>query len=385
MLFERGKSLKLKYPNLFRLVFDHGSLKSIVTIFSLVFICFGGDVQVNAVDTITNDPQPDSTGSYISVPRQLDETYQDSSHSPVHNPVIAGGLAAIFPGAGHIYLSTGRCEMPWRRGQIIRGSLYLVSQAITSGVMVNRIEYYKYLSGVVNDSLNALKNYTPAGNTDDLSTEAGAIPESGYNPARMNYEITRYERRTARYSMYQSIGWNIGLYAFNIMSATGYSGYFKNDDPKNPYTAGWLSAIPILGLGQIYNGAISKTGMIWMVETNLFFMAYNYNRLMNDCIKQRDNMADSTDWRFNYRELTISGTNTYDKDWEGKYDDAFHNRNLYLWYGVFFYFYGIFDAVVDAHLHDYKRKIRMEPVLDIKGDRLGVCLSGELYGLKMRD
>jgi hypothetical protein len=191
----------------------------------------------------------------------------------------------------------------------------------------------------------------------------------------MSAELKRYNRRAAKYNMYQAIGWNIGLYLFNISSAAGYSQYFKNDEPRNPIMAGWLSAVPLLGLGQIYNGSVSKAGIIWMSETMFFYMAYNYNRLLNDCSEKRISMTDTADWRFNYRTV---GTTEYEKLWKEEYNSAFKLRNTYLWYGIFFYFYGIFDAVVDAHLHDYNRKIRMEPVWDYKGESIGVSLSLEL-------
>ena len=47
--------------------------------------------------------------------------------------------------------------------------------------------------------------------------------------------------------------------------------------------------------------------------------------------------------------------------WTSKYNDAFHNRNTYLWYSLGCWLYGIVDAVVDAHLHDASTKMKLEP------------------------
>jgi len=159
------------------------------------------------------------------------------------------------------------------------------------------------------------------------------------------------------------------LYVFNIMDAVRSSGRFYSTTHKNPVAAAWLSAIPCLALGQMYNGAISKAGMIWMTQTMLLDMAFNYNRLRIDCIQAQQAFADSTNWRCAYRN---DATGRYQEQWEGKYGDAFMRRNLYLWYAVFFYFYQVFDAAVDAHLHDYQRKIRMEPAYDVDSERIGL-------------
>jgi hypothetical protein len=50
---------------------------------------------------------------------------------------------------------------------------------------------------------------------------------------------------------------------------------------------------------------------------------------------------------------------------------------MYLWYSFFFYFYGVFDAIVDAHLHDYHKKIRLNPRFDPESDAVGGEVSFE--------
>jgi hypothetical protein len=51
--------------------------------------------------------------------------------------------------------------------------------------------------------------------------------------------------------------------------------------------------------------------------------------------------------------------------WSGERGSAFTNRNMYLWYSIFFYFYSVFDAVVDAYLHDYPDRMKIEPDLTV--------------------
>jgi hypothetical protein len=339
----------------------------------LAGICSGGEAIDNKHDAATDSGSSDSIKQYIYLPQYYDTGDTVLNKRPVHNPVLAGAFALLLPGAGHIYLSTGEVSYDWRRSQIIRGGLYLAAQGIAAGVMAHRVNNYFYLSGIYDDSAATRQKFANEADA-AVDTAYKSAVMSSYYKTGMNCEVSRYNRRAARYNMYQAIGWNIGLYLFNSTSAVYYSGVFDNDKPENPVKAGWLSAVPALGLGQIYNGSVAKAGMIWMTETMLLYMAYNNNRLIDDCIKQRELIADTTGWRYAFR---INGSVNYSEVWETEYKQAFRFRNMYLWYGIFFYFYGIFDAVVDAHLHDFDQKIRMEPVLEPSGSKVGFSFNGE--------
>jgi hypothetical protein len=144
------------------------------------------------------------------------------------------------------------------------------------------------------------------------------------------------------------------MYVWNIMDAVARSNHFDDNLPRNPAVAGWLSAVPGLGLGQLYNGSLSKAGMIWMTQTMLGFLAYSNDKLMNIAREKRAMFVQDDTWRADYTESGLS-------DWGGRYREAFSRRNMYLWYSVFFYLYGVFDAIVDAHLHDYQIRIRFDP------------------------
>jgi hypothetical protein len=58
--------------------------------------------------------------------------------------------------------------------------------------------------------------------------------------------------------------------------------------------------------------------------------------------------------------------------WEYRRTNAFRNRNMFLWYSLAFYFYGILDAVVDAHLHDAPLKMKLEPDLAPQSKEIGL-------------
>jgi uncharacterized membrane protein len=61
-------------------------------------------------------------------------------------------------------------------------------------------------------------------------------------------------------------------------------------------------------------------------------------------------------------------------NWNSKRNDAFRNRNMWAWYSIVFYLYGILDAVVDAHLHDASAKMKLEPDLISDQKKVGINL-----------
>jgi hypothetical protein len=69
-----------------------------------------------------------------------------------------------------------------------------------------------------------------------------------------------------------------------------------------------------------------------------------------------DSSADSI------RALIVANT-PYSVDWASARYTAFSNRNMFMWYSIFFYGYSIFDAVVDAYMHDYSEKMQIKPDL----------------------
>jgi hypothetical protein len=335
-------------------------------------------VRISGADSLSRESdewqllrEPDSSGHYISVPGQKREFEKVFRPLVRCNPVIAGGLSAAVPGAGQIYIAYRDTHSSIRIAQWVRGGLFFAAQGIAAGVLINRAVYYRLMDGVLSDSSYARETFRQAAASVTDSARAASYMSS-YRISSLNYELARYERRFSRYNLYNAIGWNAGLYIFNVANAVGKSNFFYNEEPRSPAVAGGLSAIPMLALGQLYNGAVAKAGMIWMTQTMLLHMAYRYQQLMDFCIEQQKVLADSSAWQYDYRSLQPYD---FEQRWEGNYSDVFRRRNLYLWYAVFFYFYSIFDAVVDAHLHDYGKKIRMQPSYDPGTGGIGAGVS----------
>jgi hypothetical protein len=269
----------------------------------------------------------DSTG----VPDTV-SAVKKTSMEKTWNPVFTGGLSAAIPGGGQFYT-----------GHYIKAGSFLALEAITASVAVfwrrteigrNRdAESFRDLAGMKlswSDSLIMLEQST----------------------------LMRFDALSARYTMYNSLSWMVGGYIYNILDAIGSSRYFVSDKEKSPFKAAWLAALPGLGLGQIYNGSISKAGVIMMVQTSLGVKAFNEHRLMKEAEKHFTaalSIKDSLD--------ATPVADAWNDDWDSRRKTASRNRNSYLWYSLFFYFYTIADAVVDAHLHDYPQKIRAYPDL----------------------
>ncbi len=269
----------------------------------------------------------DSTGIVDS-----DSTVQQVSGGKVWNPVVAGALSAAIPGAGQLYT-----------GHYFKAGTFLAYEVIT-GVVAN---FWYRTSQIRYEEADFYKKLL--------------VIDTSWEDSMMDLEyaaLMRYDARNAKYKMYNALSMVVGGYIFNILSGVGNSRYFVSDAEKSPAKAAWLSAIPGLGLGQMYNGSIAKAGFIMMTQVSMGVLAVNEHRQVNEAQRRYRAALGIKD--------SLGATpvaETYNDDWEGRRSTAFRNRNQWLWYSLAFYFYGILDAVVDAHLHDYNGKIRAYPDL----------------------
>jgi hypothetical protein len=272
------------------------------------------------------------------------------------SPMKAAAISALIPGGGQIYT-----------GNYIKSGAFLASEFVIGLVGYSRYWDRTNLqknSSIMLDSLMHNPTVVLKTRTDTVKN-ASKTADSIFidtlfssTQYRMSYEYDRFLEKSNSFFVYQCIAWMSGLYYWNILDAIKNTRYFMNDDHKNPSTAFWLSAIPGLGLGQLYNGELSKAGMVFMIQMNLAYMIYNNNKLMHMCednLRKINNPASKESWAAEVTQLK--------SDWDSRRDDAFRNRNRWAWYSIAFYFYSMFDAIVDAHLHDAKKKMKLEPDL----------------------
>lgn len=187
---------------------------------------------------------------------------------------------------------------------------------------------------------------------------------TGIDSARSFEEsfLARQSARLSRYRMQNAIVLTLGGYLFNVLDAIDGS---IVDEPKsrNPAVAGWLAAIPGMGLGQIYNGKLSKAGLFMTGQFTLGVMAYNNHRLMSRAENENERLLELRE----RSDIGLNAYNEYNNEWDFQRNSAFRKRNTYLWYSLILYFVTIFDAVVDAHLSDYGQKMRVYPDLSLQG------------------
>jgi hypothetical protein len=281
------------------------------------------------------------------------------------SPIKAAAISALIPGGGQIYT-----------GNYVKSGAFLASE-----IIIGLVGYSRYWdrtnlqknSSIMLDSLMHFPNVIlntrkdTVKNASDTTVSVLIDTLFGSTQYRMSYDYNRFLEKSNNFFVYQCIAWMSGLYYWNILDAIKNTRYFMNDDNKNPSTAFWLSTIPGLGLGQLYNGELSKAGMVFMVQMNLAFMIYNNNKLMHICednLNKIKNPASKENWAPIAAQLK--------GDWDSRREDAFRNRNRWAWYSIAFYFYSIFDAIVDAHLHDAKKKMKLEP--DLLAGEKGVGL-----------
>jgi TM2 domain-containing membrane protein YozV len=337
--------------------------------------------------TATAAAGPDSTAaapdSAVSAGPKADSASGDSAK--VRSPLLAGVLSAVVPGAGQVY------NRKYVKGVLFLGAeVGLVAGAITryqagedfakeierlDGIYSRltlpdgglRPEAFFYTDSTVYDTIRSggvivrIDSQTIHIDTTDTATAY-----------RMSADTADFKRERYRRSAVNVGAWALGAYIWSILDAVEKTGYFDNDEKRKPAVAGWLSAIPCLGLGQFYNGKLSKAGMILMVQSSLAVLSYNYNSEMLRCEEELQRMAVASSAEFAADALK---NGTFSDEWYSMWRDARRNRNMYLWYSLFFYFYGIFDAVVDANLHDFKARMRLEPDLQVPNKQVGLRLS----------
>lgn len=330
-------------------------------------------------------PAPDAADSLIGP--GSDSTGQPSSARSA-DPFLAMGASAVIPGLGQV-----------ASGRYIRGGLFSATE-VTMGLVardryVNSIEHFEREQDLAdsiptfrrleNQYEDSARSYVEWFRIPIDSTEKRSADSSSYarfslqsreaRDRRLYVEserdLARFDKRESRVEMGNALWMMFGVHLFNVMDALSGTGAWQDDKPRSPKTAGLLSAVPALGLGQMYNGAYAKAGMVFMVQSSLGCMAYNFHGLMRRSERALTRLENP-----DRPEYAIRGD--FVDSWESRRNESFRKRNTYLWYSLLFYFYGLFDAVVDAHLHDVSRQMKLEPDLIVREDRLGLGVSLDL-------
>jgi hypothetical protein len=325
--------------------------KSVIAL--ICFFCLAR--QAHAVDT-TSITVKDTVRTALHSQIKIDIPFK---------PYKAGLLSAILPGAGQCYT-----------GHYYKSGMFFIAETVIGCMCYNFAYEKKYFHDNTQSALDSVISYKDSIYVKTSTTTGSTGEDSTYYDStflgthyKMKYDYQKFLETENNSYYYQSLIWLIGVYYWNILDAVKNTGYFANDNTRNPATAGWLSAIPVLGLGQFYNGELSKAGMVFTVQLSMCYMVYNYNDLMRTCEKNLSRIC--TPGTPESRDADSAGMAS---KWESKRSDAFKNRNMWGWYAIAFYIYGILDAVVDAHLHDAATRIKLEPDLIYDKDKIGMNL-----------
>lgn len=272
-----------------------------------------------------------------------------------YSPGIALTASLLLPGAGQIYTR-----------HYVKGALFFATEI---GVGLFAYQRYIYTKGlrhnadsIADTAMFYLHSWQKAKSSDTTRTL-----ETAYKMKKLSADSAAMEKLQMQDVFFQSVALMAGIYYWNVLDALQCTNLLKSDSKKDPATAMWLSAIPGLGLGQVYNGELSKAGMILMAQFYMAYLAINYHTVMKDCQSYEianSSPADSITY------VLFNGTD-YNK-WDYWRTTAFKNRNMWIWYSVAFYLYGIMDAAVDAHLHDARIKMRLEPDLVPQNKEIGL-------------
>jgi TM2 domain-containing membrane protein YozV len=269
------------------------------------------------------------------------------------NAGITLAASLVIPGGGQIYT-----------GHYVMGGLFFATEAILGLYVYNR---YLVTAALKHNADSTGAFWAPYRNWVRKAGDTTGIDSAFFG--KLEADSADMEKKEQQNVLYQSIAWMVGVYYYNVLDALQGTNLFKSDSKKDPVTAAWLSAIPGLGLGQMYNGELSKAGMIFMIQMDLAYVAINYHLIMRDCEKYEAAIDPN-----NADQYNLFKGPQLDK-WESRRTEAFRNRNMWMWYSVAFYLYGIFDAVVDANLHDARVKMKLEPDLNPQTKEIGLHAS----------
>ncbi len=329
----------------------------------------------------------------------------DSADTKEYNPLLTTGLSLI-PGGGQIYT-----------GHMIRGPLFLGSEIILGSVAFSRWQRYRDNYDLLYEAEDSLRssrdkfhnkdfgtptqNFEPELEPDPLKEGATAKDSTKYteqkkrydryeksldslNKAIVNYnnkfvkdtvlalndyKLAEYDNREAKYSYYNYATWFGGIYLWNLADGFGVANRFKGVKNPNPKKAAWLSAIPFTGAGQLYNGDIFKAGLVSTMELGCLFSALRYMDLMDFAEEGYRAVANDSN---SVKILTDADER---KEWQNRYEDAAKIRTRFIWYGVIFYIYGIFDAYVDAELYEFRDKFDILATYDPITEDIGFNLT----------
>jgi hypothetical protein len=334
----------------------------------LAWGCFAGLIWADTIDISQSNLKNVSIVDSEAILTRLPVTQRLGAGSlKRYSPGLTGALS-IVPGLGQAYTK-----------HYARAGLFLATEGIMAGVAAQRSLDYSYYArqiGQVEDTANLFTTRS-AIFADSGAAATNDSARSYFLSRRLLYDslgrgagarvaLAEFDRREAQVKLNNTYAWMAGCYVFNILDAIQSSNHFADASERSPTVAGWLSAIPFLGLGQIYNGSLRKAGLLLMVQGSLGFVVYNNISLMRDCERHLGGLHDLN--------LGLSDSAAMSNEWAFRRRTAVQNWNTFLWYGIMFYFYGIFDAIVDAHLHDAPAKMRLEPDLSLTRDGASLAM-----------
>lgn len=339
--------------------------KSSVTIvqYLIITLLCGGTIFGNTQDSTKSRELQDSSFILPQItPPDMSLARDTILRKPKTHPLKKiVGLSAVLPGAGQM-----------RTGKITRGAMFMSAEIIfplfiwdrskTVKLYHNRLDSIQSLITTYRDSLDY---YGKQGNIIKYQESFYQMQNS-----KVEYNLYEYDRHLARLSVAHLSSWAVGIYLWNLADATHQTKQFYNDNSRSPRKAALLSAIPVLGLGQMYNGSYAKAGFIWTFQGALGIISMNYSRMMGKCVREKREVQAIPPTHIDEasRSLHIAG-------WENRYNEARQRRNQFLWYFTLLYAYGIFDATVDAHLHDSRVKMQLNPIIETTSRDVGVDVS----------
>lgn len=255
------------------------------------------------------------------------------------NPYLTTSLSLI-PGGGQLFTA-----------HFTRGTLFLGSTALLGSMGLQGWKDYRESFSDISNSKFIYDSLLLDSSVSELEIIKGRDSYFSSIYLTEQYRLRNYYNRAI---------WTGGLWIWSIIDGYAVSNRFmgSKDSVRSSRKAALLSAIPFSGAGQVYNGKLFKAGLVSTIEISCMLSAINFRRLMAEAEGHYTELSKDSLYR-DSPELRAQRDS-----WKNRYNSMAEYRSAFIWYGVVIYFYGLVDAVVDAHLNKFDNRFKISADLN---------------------
>jgi hypothetical protein len=172
--------------------------------------------------------------------------------------------------------------------------------------------------------------------------------------------------------------WAAGIYIYNLCDAFEIAWRARNPvQGKRSVTGAMVRSLLLPGWGQLYNQEYGKFGMVLMAEIGILGSLYERQKIADFFASQNTKYSQTArslsplpgpdapglslpeKSELSLLRARLTSLNGQKAEYAAQQEIYYSKRNGFIWYMAAVYLYCMFDAVVDAHLHDFDEKVQI--------------------------